>query len=118
MSTRRCGPAAPCNAEPLFSLGQTVATSAARALLVDHGVHPSVLLARHQCGDWGDVGADSVADNRRALLAGERLLSVYRLLEDAALAKMTLAERRKSPTVWIVTEADRWSTTILTPRCY
>ncbi|RYE45636.1 MAG: type I restriction endonuclease subunit M [Hyphomicrobiales bacterium] len=103
---------------PLFLLGRTVATPAARALLIAHGIHPSSLLARHQSGDWGDVGVDSVADNRRALTAGERILSVYRLLPDTELARMTPAERRQSPTIWVVTEADRWITTLLTPRCY
>lgn len=116
-STNRCGPAAPSNQEPLFPLGRTVATPAARALLVTHGIHPSLLMARHQSGDWGDVGVDSVADNQRAIAAGERILSVYRLLDPNVLARMTRDERRRSPTAWVITEADRWRTTIMTPRC-
>jgi hypothetical protein len=116
--TRRCSRAAPCNSEPRFPLGRTVATPAALTLLDRHGVSPSTLLARHQTGDWGDVGADDARSNDEALKLGNRLLSVYRLLDAAVLDTMTSDERRRSPRVWIITERDFSVTTILTPDDY
>ncbi|MDP9996465.1 hypothetical protein J2W28_006956 [Variovorax boronicumulans] len=116
--TKRCTSAAPCNSEPRFRLGRTVATPAALALLEKHGVSPSTLLARHQCGDWGDVGADDASSNDNALKNGDRVLSVYRLLDLAALQSMTSDERRRSPRVWIITERDFSVTTVLTPEDY
>ena len=61
------------------------------------------LLARHQGGDWGDVGAEDRHLNDHALRNGGRLLSAYD----------TQAGR-----IWIITEADRSATTILLPSEY
>ena len=116
--TRRCTSAAPCNAEPRFSLGRTVATPAALALLEKYNVCVATLLVRHQCGDWGDVGADDASSNDNALKNGDRMLSVYRLLDPAVLQTMTSDERRRSPRVWIITERDFSVTTVLTPEDY
>ena len=115
---QRTAAAAPSTGVPLFPLGRTVATPAALALLEKHGVSASALLARHQCGNWGDVGVDSAMDNVNAIEIGARILSVYRLLPPETLARMTSDERRRSATVWVITESDRWSTAILTPECF
>lgn len=115
---RRCTPGAPTNSQPLFSLGSLYATPGALALLERHGVSAATLLARHQCGDFGQVGADSVRDNQQAIQHGNRILSVYRLLDGAALERMTPAERRRTPQAWIITEADRSVTTLLLPEDY
>ena len=49
--------------EPLFPVGRTVATPGALTLLDHAGVNASVLLARHQRGDFGDIDeADCVAN--------------------------------------------------------
>lgn len=61
-------------------------------------------LARHQSGDWGDLGADDVAENEFSLTHGLRLLSSYRLSDGTR--------------IWILTEADRSSTCILLPDEY
>lgn len=61
------------------------------------------LLARHQGGDWGDVGGEDGHLNDRALRNGGRLFSAYD----------TDAGR-----VWIITEADRSATTVLLPSEY
>lgn len=114
----RCTPAAPTNGQPLFPLGSLYATPGALALLERHGVSPSTLLARHQCGDFGHVGADSVQENSEGIEHGLRVLSAYRLLDDQMLMAMTPQERRRSPQCWIITEADRSSTTILRPDEY
>jgi len=42
----------------------------------DAATEPETLLHRHECGDWGDLDAEDRAVNRKALLWGERLLSV------------------------------------------
>lgn len=115
---QRTAAAAPSTDVPLFPLGRTVATPPALALLEKHGVSVSALLARHQCGDWGDVGTDSAADNVLAIEAGARVLSIYRLLPPETPARMTSDERRRSATVWVITESDRWSTAALTPECF
>lgn len=114
----RCSRAAPCNTEPRFALGRTVATPAALALMEKHDVSPAVLLARHQSGDWGDVCADDARSNDEALKFGNRLMSVYRLLDVAVLEKMTSDERRRTPSVWCITERDFSVTTLLLPSDY
>ncbi len=86
-----------------FGLGAVVATPGALALLARGGVNPSVLLARHARGDWGDLDASDRRANDRALKSGERLLSAYE----------TSAGR-----VWIITEWDRSSTCVMRPEDY
>jgi hypothetical protein len=87
---------------PLFPLGQVVATPATLKL-----VPPDLLqswLHRHQTGDWGAVGPEDWAANDRALADGDRLLSSY--LADSGTK------------VWIITEWDRSVTTVLLPEEY
>jgi len=62
------------------------------------------LLVRHTAGDWGELGVEDLAANDHAVVLGERVLSAYRL-----------PDRTK---VWVITEADRSSTTILLPGEY
>jgi len=57
------------------------------------------LIRRHAVGDWGDVGVEDWKANDEALNSGARLLSAYNLGEGRHL--------------WIITEADRESTTVL-----
>lgn len=61
-------------------------------------------LTRHADGDWGDVCADDKRANDDAVRDGDRVMSSYR---SAAGTKF-----------WIVTEADRRSTTVLLPEEY
>jgi hypothetical protein len=61
-------------------------------------------LKRHQAGDWGEVGAEDGEANDSALVEGARLLSVYRTATGIKF--------------WIITEADRSSTTVLMPEDY
>lgn len=61
-------------------------------------------LARHMTGDWGDVDAEDWKENDHSLRNGYRILSSY---VDRHLEKF-----------WIITEADRSSTTILLPEEY
>ena len=43
--------------QPLFELGSIMATRRAQALGIDF----TVFLRRHATGDWGDVGAETIA---------------------------------------------------------
>ncbi len=61
------------------------------------------LLDRHAGGDWGDVPLADARANDHALGRGGRLLSAY---------------ETPSGSAWIVTEADRSSTTVLLPEEY
>jgi hypothetical protein len=53
--------------------------------------------------DWGDVCFDDACANDHALAQGGRLFSAYSVGTDK---------------VWIITEADRLYTTLLTPEDY
>ena len=68
------------------------------------GHAPLQLLIRHASGDWGTVCPGDWKANDRALAEEERVLSSYILSNGI--------------TVWIITEADRSSTTILLPSEY
>jgi len=88
----------------LFPLGKCVATPVALALLAQHQRTPAEYLARHHRCDWGDVCQEDQEANDEALQSGGRLMSVYKLNENDR--------------IWIITEADRSSTCVLTPSCY
>ena len=88
----------------LFPLGDLVATPGALSILEKNGVVPMRLISRHMKGDWGDVPPDDAAANTDALRIGARVLSSY-----------TLPDRAR---IWIITEADRSSTTLLLPEEY
>ena len=83
---------------PLFTLGQVLATPGA----LERTALPFVL--RHVSGDWGDICAEDRQSNADALQYGYRLMSVYEL--------------SKTERLWIITEADRSSTTLLLPEEY
>ncbi|MCB5195689.1 hypothetical protein [Deefgea salmonis] len=87
-----------------FSLGQTVATPSALTALDQAAVNALTLLLRHQTGDWGNLPAEDWQSNEDAVKHGWRILSNYPL---------TTGER-----IWIITEADRSSTTLLLPEEY
>lgn len=86
-----------------FPLGYLVATPGALDLLDRMAVNASELLQRHQRGDWGDVPPEDAAENELSIVNGNRILSSY-----------TVGDER----IWIITEADRSSTTLLLPEEY
>ena len=49
-----------------------VATHTVLGLLEEHNVNPGELLARHQSGDWDDVGPEDRRTNDRDLREGEQ----------------------------------------------
>ncbi|MBS1196504.1 MAG: hypothetical protein H6R18_289 [Proteobacteria bacterium] len=90
--------------QPLFPLGQIVATPAVLEHFRRHGIDPFEYLRRHRCGDWGgELCAEDIAANRSAVQNGSRVFSAYRIAGEK---------------VWIITEADRSATTLLFPEEY
>ena len=89
---------------PKFPLGQLVTTPGALDALVDAGQDPMEFVARHQSGDWGELGAEDKQENEYSLQHGFRLLSAYTL--------------RTGERIWVITEADRSATTLLLPEEY
>ena len=94
----------PRQKEPLFSMGEIVATSGALAALEHANFHPGKLLTRHVTGDWGELDEEDQKENELSLEKGFRILSAYNL---------PTGER-----IWVITEADRSSTCILLPDEY
>ncbi len=91
--------------QPLFSLGQIVATPGALAALEKTGQQPQEFLSRHVRGEWGsDLCEEDRRENEVSLERGFRLLSSYRT--------------NAGDKIWIITEADRSSTSILLPEEY
>lgn len=94
---------------PLFKLGQVVATPGAAEALQAAAQSPWEFLRRHVAGDWGDVCADDGKANDEAVKDGSRILSAYTTKADTK--------------VWVITEAaddngQRAATTILLPSDY
>lgn len=52
---------------PLFALGETVMTIGAEEYLLEHGIDPVMLIARHQAGDWSDMLPECQEENKEAL---------------------------------------------------
>lgn len=87
---------------PKFTLGTVVITTHANSVLDRDDVLRC--LDRHVIGDWGDVCDDDKSENELSLKEGFRLLSAY--------------TDRHGTKFWIITEADRSSTTVLLPEDY
>jgi len=87
---------------PKFSLGRIVMTESATQTLLHNDIATALL--RHARGDWGDVCTEDRDANESALWDGLRLFSVY--------------HDRKGVKFWIMTEADRNTTTVLLPHDY
>ena len=85
-----------------FPLGQLAITGNASLRLSTEEVLTA--LRRHAAGDWGNVDSHDKAANDAALEQGLRLLSSYTTESNVRF--------------WIITEADRSSTTILLPEDY
>jgi len=90
--------------EPLFPLGQLVATPGALDALKAAGQRPEEFLNRHIVGDWGDVPPEDAQENELSVRQGFRILSAYTL--------------KTGVKIWIITEANRSVTTLLLPDEY
>ena len=87
-----------------FTLGQVMATPGALSALEKAEQLPAEFLDRHVNGDWGRVPDEDKQENEFSVEHGFRILSAY----------TTSAGDR----VWVLTEADRSTTTILLPSEY
>lgn len=87
---------------PLFSLGSVVITATANECLDSSEVQ--IAIRRHLGGDWGELDAEDIEANERALANCGRILSSYKASDGIAF--------------WVITEADRSSTIILLPEDY
>jgi histidine ammonia-lyase len=87
-----------------FALGQTYMTPGAEEALMIAGQTGIEFLRRHMSNDWGELSDEDARENELSLKEGFRLLSAYRTA--------------KGQKLWIITEADRSSTTILLPDEY
>lgn len=94
-----------------FPLGLLVMTAGVSAWSREDLLRPLFIatsVARHQSGDWGDVDDEDKGTNDHALAHGYRLLSAYTSIYTASFGTK----------IWIITEADRSSTTVLFPSEY
>lgn len=84
-----------------FQPGTVVATVGAMRFADNHALLE--LLRRHLSGDWGVVCDEDKKANEWALKNGARLLSAYEV---------------NGEKLWIITEANRSQTTVMTPGEY
>jgi hypothetical protein len=87
-----------------FASGQTYVTPGAEEALMIAGQTGIEFLRRHMSLDNGELSDEDVRKNELSLREGFRVLSAYRTA--------------KGQKLWIITEADRSSTTILLPHEY
>ncbi len=93
--------------DKLFEVGVVHLTTDAMLALIDNGVSALTLLERHQSGDWGEVDHEDKIANDQAVVDGTRLLSSY-----------VVCDGCRKTRIWLITEADRTSTTFLLPSEY
>ena len=91
-----------------FETGGVYSTPGVNAKLEDDGFAQFMIVSlnRHINGDWGNMCDEDKATNEEALVDGLRLMSVYKRMD------------HPDDTIWIITEADRSTTTILLPSEY
>ena len=87
-----------------FLLGTRTATPAALEAIEAAGDGILNIFARHESGDWGVVCDVDSFSNEEAIRDGNRIMSAYIL--------------KTGVKIWVITEADRSSTTILLPEEY
>ena len=90
--------------KPLFELGQIYATQGVLDEMELRELNPASYIARHVTGDWGDLCDEDKIANNMALLSGSRILSAYKLDDTTK--------------IWVITESDRSSSTVLLPSEY
>jgi hypothetical protein len=88
----------PSRLKPLFRPGRLLVASDALTALRVTGIPVVSVLLRHVAGDWGTVSDEDRQQNDLSILAGLRLISIYRLPDQSRIL--------------VITEWDRSSTTI------
>jgi len=95
----------------LFKIGISYITPGAQAAVDKQEQETTIpeewalanLLLSHQRGDWGDVCSEDTHVNNEAVQHGGRIVSKYTL------------EDKNATEIWVITETDRNTTTILLP---
>ena len=93
-----------------FELGKVVVTTPVEALMKENEKFRKFVqlaLGRHANGDWGKLSPEDKQKNGEALVNGERIVSNYK--------RPGMGRDEPNSRVWIITEADRKTTTILFP---
>lgn len=88
-----------------FPLGNVYATPAALDALRSAGDDVTAYLIKHLALDPGDLSPEDIRENELSVREGFRILSAY-----------TLSDGKTR--IWIITESDRSSTTVLLPEEY
>lgn len=87
-----------------FPPGSLYMTPGAVEAFKASGDDPLAFVVKHIALDPGDLSPEDIAENLLSVIRGFRILSAYRLSDGTK--------------IWIITEADRSSTTILLPSEY
>lgn len=96
-----------------FDLGKVVVTTPVEVLMKENEKFRKFVqlaLGRHANGDWGKLSPEDKQKNDEALVNGERIVSNYK--------RPGMGRDEPNSRVWIITEADRKTTTILFPEEY
>lgn len=89
----------------LFPVGRVVATPCCIDALDRTGTNAMALVRRHQRGDFGELCEADIQANIEAIRTGARVLSCYEVGD-------------RSERIWVITESDRRTTTLLLPSEY
>jgi len=89
---------------PAFDLGSIYMTPGAREVMAASNQFPSLFLFRHMNLDQGELTEPDYQENLMAAREGHRIFSSFKTANGEKL--------------WVITESDRSSTTILTPDEY
>lgn len=93
--------------KPEFELGQIIVTDCV-CTLMQHDIlfrtFVMMSLRRYAQYDWGDTNAEGKIINDKAVETDDQILAVYNY--------------KTNTTIWIITESDRSTTTILFPNEY
>ena len=91
----------------LFEMGELYLTAGVNNRVEEEArfkIFVTDCIKKHLRGEWGDLGKEDIKENELSLKEGFRVLSSYKYKDDIK--------------VWIITEADRSSTTVLFPDEY
>ncbi|WP_213298052.1 hypothetical protein [Paraburkholderia sacchari] len=83
----------PTRLKPLFHPGKLLVSHAALAALRVNGVPVVSVVLRHVAGDWGIVSEDDKRQNDVSIATGLRLISIYRLPDQARVLVITEWDR-------------------------
>lgn len=90
----------------IFDPGSVLLTQSVQHLMERGYLDPTLYLRRYISGDWGELHDEDRNSNQRALTTRERLFSRY---------NVDVGDETR---LWIITEADRSTTTVLLPSDY